>query len=212
MSPNFKFNPYAVLLQDMNIAIPPDEFSCVNTLAQSVMWLAIDEREELKKCIKYWNLTDSFAIAAADHLLLMDKVRDDLHLLQDPEHRTQLLAAYLYESAWRELQDQFNRQENFLSTEIKTAIGFNPTHITVCLIGDDRPRTFPVSYFGTADVTDFDGERLGEVPVALVVDPYNGYREALVVAHPEYGWVSMGDASCRGFEPEIDSVRLEEAR
>ena len=83
--------------------------------------------------------------------------------------------------------------------------------ITVCLIGDDRKRTYPVTYSGTADFPRWErdnGGIVGEIPVALVQEQDH---EHLVAQHPDYGWCSVGTESCRDFNPAIDHVRLEEA-
>lgn len=82
-------------------------------------------------------------------------------------------------------------------------------NITLCLLGDDRERNYAVTYEGTADITNFDGECLGDRPVALI---RNQESEALILHHPEHGWCSAGNASCRDFQPALDQARLEAAQ
>lgn len=90
--------------------------------------------------------------------------------------------------------------------------------IDMCLLGDDRARSYWVTYAGTAEFTRWmsaDGERpIGTLPVALVVDEAKANRESgipqeyLIACHPDYGWCSVGDEPCRDFEPRIDDSRL----
>lgn len=84
--------------------------------------------------------------------------------------------------------------------------------ITVCLIGDDRERSYPVAYLGTADFPQWEREDksacVGELAVALVTD---GDREALIANHPDYGWCSVGNEFCRDFDPPLDEDRLKRA-
>lgn len=80
--------------------------------------------------------------------------------------------------------------------------------ITLCLVGDDRERTYPVTWFGTADFFS-----VGEVETALI---QHQESEALVYRHPEYGWISAHDAGCRDFSPAegyppMTNERLEDA-
>lgn len=84
--------------------------------------------------------------------------------------------------------------------------------ITVCLIGDDRERTYPVTYRGVADFPRWqreDGQPVGEVAVALVQEQDH---EVLIAEHPDYGWCSAGNEFCRDFAPAIYQARLEAAR
>lgn len=84
-------------------------------------------------------------------------------------------------------------------------------HITVCLIGDDRERSYQVTYTGVADFPRWareDGSPAGEIPVALVQDQDH---ETLVAMHPDYGWCSVGDEFCRDFIPALEQDRLKAA-
>lgn len=89
------------------------------------------------------------------------------------------------------------------------------TQITICLIGDDRERTYPVTYMGLADFPRWecsgkDGRWLvGETEVALIQQEEG--REALIAHHPDYGWCSVAGESCRDFQPPLDQARLEAA-
>lgn len=78
-------------------------------------------------------------------------------------------------------------------------------HITVCLIGDDRESTYPVTYLGTADFPRWEREdgsgMVGECPVALVQEQDH---EHLIAQHPDYGWCSVGTEACRDFNPALD--------
>lgn len=89
----------------------------------------------------------------------------------------------------------------------------NLAEITVCLSGDDRERTYPVTYFGTADFPSWEREDgsscVGTIPVAIVATQED--REALVAQHPDYGWCSANNEFCRDFEPPINQDRLERA-
>lgn len=77
--------------------------------------------------------------------------------------------------------------------------------ITLCLLGDDQERSYPVAYRGIADIPDYGGE----VPVALVTD---SGREHLIAQHPDYGWCSVGQETfCRDFQPRVDQDRLKRA-
>jgi hypothetical protein len=86
------------------------------------------------------------------------------------------------------------------------------TEITVCLIGDDRERTYPVSWLGTADFPRWERADnsvcVGMILTALV---RSQGQEHLIAQHPDYGWCSVGAETCRNFEPAIDKERLQQA-
>lgn len=74
--------------------------------------------------------------------------------------------------------------------------------LTVCLLGDDRERSYKVAYEGVADFPRWECEEgyAGKIPAALVLTENNDGREALVAKHPDYGWCSVGTEFCRGRE------------
>ena len=84
--------------------------------------------------------------------------------------------------------------------------------ITVCLAGDDRERTYPVTYIGTADFPHWPREDgsggVGQCSVALVQEQDH---EHLVAKHPDYGWCSVGTEFCRDFAPHIEQERIDKA-
>lgn len=75
--------------------------------------------------------------------------------------------------------------------------GRPPRMIRMCVLGDDRERDWTVAWLGRAeDVRPPREDDLHDVRVALVTG-HLGEAEQLVYRHPEHGWVSMGNASCR---------------
>lgn len=91
-----------------------------------------------------------------------------------------------------------------------------PQSITVCLLGDDRERSYDVTWYGRAeDIRSRGEDDLHDVPVALVrSDRQDG--ESIVYRHPVHGWTSLWDASCRslvpvGGYPEMTDERLNAA-
>ena len=87
---------------------------------------------------------------------------------------------------------------------------FTPTHITVCLLGDERAREYPVTYYGIAKVD--TPEDYTFHAVAMVLTSEEPRREALVVSLPRKGWQSVHDMRCHDFYPPIDQARLEAAQ
>lgn len=84
--------------------------------------------------------------------------------------------------------------------------------LDITLLGDDRERTYRVTYLGSADFPRWErpsGGVVGLCRAALVDD--NGH-EVLVAEHPDYGWCSVNDAGCRDFDPPLDEDRLNRAR
>ncbi len=96
---------------------------------------------------------------------------------------------------------------------METPLSATLTEITVCLLGDDRERTYTVTYIGHADFPRWEredgSECCGELPVALV--QHREDREALIAQHPDYGWCSVNEEFCRDFEPSIEDARLKAA-
>lgn len=86
-------------------------------------------------------------------------------------------------------------------------------NITVCLLGDDRERSYPVVYTGEADFPRWEREAgdscVGTIPVALIT--IDEGREALIAQHPDFGWCSVGTEFCRDFDPEVDQERISRA-
>jgi hypothetical protein len=80
--------------------------------------------------------------------------------------------------------------------------------ITVCLVGDDRARAYPVVYRGNAEIN-WDGEPC-RLPVALVT--VDDDTEAFIAEHPEHGWCSVHDRAVRELDPPtINDRRLNAA-
>ena len=81
--------------------------------------------------------------------------------------------------------------------------------ITVCLVGDDRERSYPVAWLGTADVSVPD-HYSAETEFALI--RVGEDRETAVYKHPEYGWVSLHDAAVRDCIPADGFPAMTDAR
>lgn len=80
-----------------------------------------------------------------------------------------------------------------------TAVPTETSSITVCLLGDDRAREYPVAWMGTGDVSEHGGPFRGECRVALVTTDQD--REVVIYEHPEYGWTSLNTSGIRDVQP-----------
>ena len=78
--------------------------------------------------------------------------------------------------------------------------------ITLCLLGDDRERTYPVLWLGWGEVGfPVNPERR----VAIIVDHE---REKVVYKHPRYGWISLNAESLRDTRPSRGYPALTDER